>query len=64
MDEIFHLLKPLKDLAENWDIDIASELTGFVDIFDRMSQEIDGPATLNFAQAALMIQNSASVINY
>lgn len=83
-----HLLKPLRyavesgekscliyrALADNWDIDLATELSEYVGEVDKMTQtqhlslslstsssqegEIEA---VNFAQAALLIQNSASV---
>ena len=60
-----HLLKPLRALADNWDIDVAAELTEYAEIVDRMSQSASIMNSdlneVNFAQAALLIQNSASI---
>lgn len=57
-----HLLEPLRDLAENWKIDIATELTDYLGELDRMVVSLDGGVTsLNFAEAALLIQGSACI---
>ncbi|TFJ83063.1 hypothetical protein NSK_005634 [Nannochloropsis salina CCMP1776] len=52
-----HLLQPIRDLARNWDIDIASSLEDYLDELDGMEISLDGGQTnLNFAEAALLIQ--------
>ncbi|KAI3636438.1 hypothetical protein MIR68_005790 [Amoeboaphelidium protococcarum] len=70
MDSVkyLQLLKPLRVLADNWDIDLAQELTEYVDEMDKMTQTLqqqnsdaDGGNGVNFAQAALLIQNSANI---
>ncbi len=47
-------------------MDLAAELTEYADIVERMTQTLqvsssDPSTSVNFAQAALLIQNSASV---
>jgi len=71
-------LKPLRDLAQNWDVDIASCLQEYLQQLERAghSVNVDLPAqllghnnnadinsdtTTNFAQAAVLLQNSSSV---
>lgn len=59
-----HVLPPLlfrphhhRDLARNWDIDIASSLEDYLDELDGLKISLDGGQTnLNFAEAALLIQ--------
>lgn len=58
-------------LADNWDIDIAAELSDYVGEVERVTQlqqtldptllTQNDPLGVNFAQAALLIQNSAHV---
>ena len=56
------LLQPLRDLASNWEVDIAESLTEYVEDLQRLQVSIDGgKSTLNFAQAALLIQGSTAV---
>jgi len=52
-----YLLQPIRDLAANWDINIAGELEEYLDELEHISFTIEGcgPA-LNFAEAALLIQ--------
>lgn len=56
-----HLLQPIRDLAANWDIDVASELEDYLDTLENLTFAFDGGPTLNFAEAALVIQGSACV---
>uniref|UniRef100_A0A3P8UAK5 Condensin-2 complex subunit H2 n=1 Tax=Amphiprion percula TaxID=161767 RepID=A0A3P8UAK5_AMPPE len=57
-----HLLQPIRELTKNWDIDLASELNDYLDELDEMCITFDGGKTrLNFAEAALLIQGSASI---
>lgn len=55
------LLQPLKDLASNWDIDIAESLTEYLEELSELPLDEAEKNTLNFAQAALLIQNSTAV---
>ena len=56
------LIQPIQDLGRNWDINIADSLTEYLEELDdlRVSFGNNG-ATLNFAQAALLIQGSTAV---
>ncbi|CAH1787250.1 unnamed protein product [Owenia fusiformis] len=57
-----HLLQPIRDLTKNWDIDIAGDLTSYLGEIDTIRITFDdGLTTLNFAEAALVIQGSACV---
>lgn len=56
------LIQPIKDIAANWDIDIAESLTEYLDELDNLRISIDGgKSNLNFAEAALLIQGSTAV---
>uniref|UniRef100_A0A8C8D9F4 Condensin-2 complex subunit H2 n=1 Tax=Oncorhynchus tshawytscha TaxID=74940 RepID=A0A8C8D9F4_ONCTS len=49
-------------LTKNWDIDVASELADYLEELDEMCISFDwGKTTLNFAEAALLIQGSACI---
>lgn len=57
-----HLLQPIRDLAQNWEIDIASLLADYLEEIDKIAITFDGGVTtMNFAEAALLIQGSASI---
>ncbi len=61
-DRYKKFLEPIRDLALNWNIDVATELENYVDELDALSVSFDGGATsVNFAEAALLIQGSAVV---
>lgn len=56
------LIQPIKDIAANWDIDIAESLTEYLEELDSLRISIDGgKSNLNFAEAALLIQGSTAV---
>lgn len=56
------LIQPIKDLAANWDIDIAESLEEYLEELEGLRISLDeGQSTLNFAEAALVIQGSAAV---
>ena len=45
------------DLADNWNIDVAAELEEYLEDLESVVISFDGgKSTLNFAEAALMIQ--------
>lgn len=52
-----YLLQPIRDLAANWDINIAAELEEYLEELEGITFAIEdcGPS-LNFAEAALLIQ--------
>ncbi|KAK2859253.1 hypothetical protein Q5P01_003873 [Channa striata] len=57
-----HLLQPIRELAKNWEIDVASELNDYLEELDEMCITFDGGKTrLNFAEAALLIQGSTCI---
>ncbi|BDA41730.1 Condensin-2 complex subunit H2 [Coccomyxa sp. Obi] len=56
-----HLLQPIRDLAANWDINIANELEEYLGVLEQITFSFDGGPSLNFAEAALLIQGSACV---
>lgn len=67
-----HLLRPLKDMADNWEVDIASVLEQYLDILDGLSFSfseedaangiaVDPTKKFNFAEAAYIIQGSGCV---
>jgi hypothetical protein len=53
-----YLLQPIRDLAANWDINIAGELEEYLDELEHLTFAIEGDSgpVLNFAEAALLIQ--------
>jgi hypothetical protein len=56
------LIQPIKDLAANWDIDIADSLNDYLEELEHLKISTDGGATqLNFAEAALLIQGSTAI---
>lgn len=56
-----HLLEPIRDLAQNWSIDIASELEEYLGELESITISFDDGTTLNFAEAALLIQGSTCI---
>lgn len=57
-----HLIEPIRDLAKNWNVDVASELEDYIGELESISFSADGGVTqLNFAEAALLIQGSACI---
>jgi len=56
------LLKPIKDLTSNWEVPLADLLSTYIDDLQHVTITFDGGETsVNFAQAALVIQGTASV---
>lgn len=51
-----HLLKPIRDLAENFSIDLAHELEEYLDQLENTQFSFEGGSCLDFAEAALLIQ--------
>lgn len=57
-----HLLEPIRDLALNWNIDIAQELEHYLGQLEMVQVTLDGGGSfLNFAEAALLIQGTTCV---
>jgi condensin-2 complex subunit H2 len=51
------LYQPCSDMAINWQIDVANELEDYMEELENISISFDGGQTsLNFAEAALLIQ--------
>lgn len=56
------LIQPIKDLAMNWDIDVAENLNEYLEELEHIRISLDGGHTqLNFAEAALLIQGSTAI---
>eukprot|EP00049_Salpingoeca_infusionum_P009893 m.168305 g.168305 ORF g.168305 m.168305 type:complete len:656 (+) comp14472_c0_seq1:317-2284(+) len=56
------LLQPIRDLADNWNIDIARELEAYLSEIEELTFAFEGSSgTFNFAEAALLIQGSACI---
>ena len=57
-----HLIQPIRDIVENWNIDIADELSDYLQELEKLKISFDGgDSTLNFAEAAMVIQGSACI---
>lgn len=57
-----HLLQPIRDLSKNWEVDLAAYLEDYIEQVEEMSITFDnGCQTMNFAEAAMIIQASACV---
>jgi len=63
LDRFQHLLRPIRDLEENWSVDIAEELTAALESLehDMISFGNSGERIIDFGKAALIIQGSAHV---
>ncbi|NWX80397.1 CNDH2 protein, partial [Alca torda] len=57
-----HLLQPIRDLTKNWEVDVAAQLGEYLEELDQICISFDnGKTTMNFIEAALVIQGSACV---
>ncbi|NXT08329.1 CNDH2 protein, partial [Prunella fulvescens] len=57
-----HLLQPIRDLTKNWEVDVAAQLSEYLEELDQICISFDnGKTTMNFMEAALLIQGSACV---
>ena len=59
-----HLLKPIRDLAENFNINLACELEEYLDELETITisfNDEEGIKQLNFAEAALLIRGSSLI---
>ncbi|NXA02761.1 CNDH2 protein, partial [Nesospiza acunhae] len=57
-----HLLQPIRDLTKNWEVDVAAQLGEYLEELDQICISFDnGKTTMNFMQAALLIQGSACI---
>lgn len=56
------IIDPIRDIASNWDIDIADSLNQYQLELEEIKISFDGGQTnVNFAEAALLIQGSTAV---
>jgi hypothetical protein len=53
------LLQPIKQLEKNWDIDIAAELTDYLEELATLTFEVNGLCSLDFAEAAMVVHSSS-----
>ncbi|KAM8973134.1 condensin-2 complex subunit H2 isoform 2-T2 [Pelodytes ibericus] len=57
-----HILQPIRDLTKNWEVDVAAQLGEYLEELDQICISFDGgKTTMNFAEAALLIQGSACI---
>ncbi|XP_030921027.1 condensin-2 complex subunit H2 [Geospiza fortis] len=57
-----HLLQPIRDLTKNWEVDVAAQLGEYLEELDQICISFNnGKTTMNFMQAALLIQGSACI---
>ncbi|XP_010178273.1 PREDICTED: condensin-2 complex subunit H2, partial [Mesitornis unicolor] len=57
-----HLLQPIRDLTKNWEVDVATQLGEYLEELEQVCVSFDnGKTTMNFIEAALVIQGSACV---
>ncbi|NXX75363.1 CNDH2 protein, partial [Urocolius indicus] len=57
-----HLLQPIRDLTKNWEVDVAQQLGEYLEELDHICISFDnGKTTMNFIEAALVIQGSACI---
>ena len=62
LENIIDFLQPIKDLAINWDIDIATSLEEYLEELESIqSANLNKKDSLNFAEAAILIQGSTAV---
>ncbi|KAM6303012.1 condensin-2 complex subunit H2 isoform 2-T4 [Podargus strigoides] len=57
-----HLLKPIRDLTRNWEVDVAAHLGEYLEELDQTYISFDnGKTSMDFIEAALLIQGSACI---
>ncbi|OWF43720.1 condensin-2 complex subunit H2-like [Mizuhopecten yessoensis] len=62
MAKFCSMLQPIRDLTKNWDVDIAGNLEDYLEELEHITVAFDrGLVTMNFAEAAMVIQGSACV---
>lgn len=52
-------LQPIRQLENNWSVDIAGELSEYIDVLSNMNFEVDGIPDLDFSEAALVVYHSS-----
>lgn len=56
------LLKPIRELTQNWEVDLASQLGDYLHELEGVRISFDGgQTTMNFAEAALLLQGTTSI---
>ncbi|XP_062374190.1 condensin-2 complex subunit H2 [Sardina pilchardus] len=56
------LLKPIRELTQNWEVDLASQLGDYLQELEGVRISFDGgKTTMNFAEAALLLQGTTSI---
>lgn len=66
VESAFEKLQPLRDLAKNWDIDIAACLEDYLrELIGNLPAErqIEVTRNLNFHEAGIVLHNTANVYN-
>lgn len=62
LNEFTKRLEPNRDLEQNWRINVSELLQQYLELLDEIPIEwVDGHSTMNFAGAAMLLQNSAIV---
>lgn len=63
LDNFQHLLKPIRDLEQNWSVDLSNELTqALLSLNEHMVVfGQNGDKIIDFSKAAMIIQGSAHV---
>ncbi|KAJ7329372.1 hypothetical protein JRQ81_015546 [Phrynocephalus forsythii] len=57
-----HFLQPIRDLTKNWEVDVAAQLGEYLEELEQICISFDGgKTTMNFIEAALLIQGSACI---
>ncbi|KAL8222660.1 UNVERIFIED_CONTAM: hypothetical protein K2H54_077868 [Gekko kuhli] len=55
-------LQPIRDLTKNWEVDVATQLGEYLEELEQICISFDGgKTTMNFIEAALLIQGSACI---
>ncbi|XP_054845301.1 condensin-2 complex subunit H2 isoform X2 [Eublepharis macularius] len=55
-------LQPIRDLTKNWEVDVAAQLGEYLEELEQIRISFDGgKTTMNFSEAALLIQGSACI---
>ncbi|XP_063074121.1 condensin-2 complex subunit H2 isoform X2 [Engraulis encrasicolus] len=56
------LLKPIRELTENWEVDLVAQLGDYLQELEEVQISFDGgKTTMNFAEAALLLQGTTSI---
>lgn len=62
LNEFTKRLEPNRNLEQNWRINVSELLQQYLELLDDIPIEwVDGHSTMNFAGAAMLLQNSAIV---